>query len=217
MMAASRDFAGNSTNSRITITDFRNPGDGNPGSMSIWVNLDNTGTGGGQDRRFYGQTGSKEWVMMDSAKVKIIISGSFPTGTSTLSANTWYHYMLRWDGAGSIDCHVNGSSEIAEANDPASVTGNHFWGGANAGEGMSGDSCHVAVYDRYISDAEMDCIRLFGANSIYKGRDVYLSGQDESTSTERDLSGNGNSGSVGSSVTTQTDGPPINIMQPTIM
>jgi hypothetical protein len=104
---------------------------------------------------------------------------------------------------------VDGVEGYNVTEDPSTETADLKWGAAS--DFFDGKMKYGQVWDRALSEVEINALLIQGPHAAIKGNTCTLYFNTDDSSTCYDRSGNGNNGSIGSGGGTSDLAPPMNI------
>ena len=136
-------------------------------TVSFWFKLDAL-TGSNQRLIQFGASGTQTMNIYINNSNGVAISGPFSDNYSafTLSAGVWYSFIYRVDPSGGTAGFVMDGTNInnKSVTVPTFAADGTTYIGRNAGGGyLSGYMCDVAVWDKYLTDAE--CVELYNSGT----------------------------------------------------
>ena len=164
---------------------------GNSGiqTVSAWVYAVGAVSG---NQYIIDQGGNNNWIQIYGNHFRAG-AGGLCDGTTTLTTNTWYHVTKIFDGNklyvylnGNLDC-----STSATASTPGAITiGDYSAGGYK----LNGKIDDLRIYNRALSPKEVSDLYNYAPGPV-----GYWNMDDATGTTAKDLSGNGNNGTLGDS------------------
>jgi len=184
-------------------------------TITSWFNIKGTGNASFDGIVVYSNT-TGMWWQPPSGKILYEAGGGVSTGTVTIAANSgWHHVTLTWVSNVTFSSYIDGNldfSTVVNAT-PLTSTTTLTLGNDTSTEWLNGYLADCAIWNAALNASEIAALQTgFRPSSI---RPKSLQGYwplDGIQTTEPDLSGLANNGTVTGAV--YTPGPPVTLLTP---